>query len=68
MDHECIRNDCIEILMASYPHAVWRCSLCNQVMKMTPFDDLPEDELTKVEAVLARHKGWRKNHGGGHGD
>ena len=66
-DHTCVKRDSIEILLVSYPNAIWRCETCGQVMKMIPFDDLPEDELDAVSDVLKRQKSWRKGHGGRYG-
>lgn len=63
-DHTCAKRDCIEILLVSYPNAVWRCGTCGQVMKMTPFDDLSEEDLDDVIEVLRRQKIWKKNNGG----
>lgn len=63
--HLCTKSDCTEILLSAYPHLIERCSFCNQVIKMIPIDDLPEEEIDKVQEIIKRHGEWKNKHGGG---
>ena len=66
-NHACSKSDCTEILVSSYPHLIERCSLCNQVIRMIPVDDLPEEEIDRVREIVKRHEDWKNKHGGDHG-
>jgi hypothetical protein len=58
--HECVEKDGFELMLVAYPNAVWRCKLCNGVMRMSPLDDLSSDDLEFAMEVIQR---YRRAHG-----
>lgn len=58
--HVCEERDGFELMMVSYPHAIFRCRICQMIIHSIPVDDLEADDFDFSQEMIRR---YRRAHG-----
>ena len=54
--HVCAEREGFEVMLVSYPHAVWRCRFCGGVIRMRAVDDLDSSDFDLAVEMIDRYR------------